>query len=181
MTDNEHRCEDCLAERMSTPENPYCYVGSGLPNVFLTGVKYYVCQTCGTQSAEIPALKQLLAEIARTVVQKASPLTGAQARFLRKRLNRKSKDFARMISLTPERYSAIETSDDERMDPARDKLVRVIYRIMSGDRKLKTTVEREQQFERWITSIEGEGTGERIVATWLKNHQWRVETEVIAA
>jgi len=181
MEDKEHCCEDHLEERMATVKSPYCYVGSGLPNVFLTGVKYYVCTVCGTQSAEIPALKQLLAEIARTVVQEAFPLTGSQVRFLRKRLNRKAKEFAQMISLSPERFSAIETSDDEHMDPARDKLVRVIYRVLSGDRKLKTGMEKEQQFEQWITSIQGRGTGERIVATWLRNHHWRVEAEPIAA
>jgi DNA-binding transcriptional regulator YiaG len=130
------------------------------------------------QSADIPALKNLLASIATTVVNKASALTGAQVRFLRKRLNRRSLDFAAMISVTPQHLSKIECQDEEKpLDPGRDKLIRVIYRALSGDRKLKDVLSKEVEFEQWIASIHGKGNGERIVATWLANHQWRVEAE----
>src|ERR1700733_5987621 len=105
MTTQEHDCEASASEFKSTTEKPYHYVGSGLQNVYLVGVKYWMCPVCGRPSAEIPALKPLLQSIARTLVEKKSPLIGEQVRFLRKGLGRASKDFAALIGVTPERYS----------------------------------------------------------------------------
>jgi hypothetical protein len=40
MTEKEtHNCQDHLEEREATASHPYRYVGSGLPNVFLVGIK----------------------------------------------------------------------------------------------------------------------------------------------
>jgi DNA-binding transcriptional regulator YiaG len=181
MQAQKHECSESLAESIATAKSPYHYVGSGLDNVYLSGVKYYLCQTCGMQSAEIPALKELFTAIARTIVQKSSPLTGPEVRFLRKRLARKSKDFAEMISVSPERLSSIEAAEKPGMELARDKLIRVIYRFMAQDKQLKTAMDPEDAFERWITSIQGGERGKKILATWQRNHQWRVETEQIAA
>ncbi len=181
MTSCTHDCEHSAEQRISTNACPYHYVGSGLSNVYLVGVPYLVCSECQKQAADIPALELLLSDIARVIVEKSSPLTGAQVKFLRKRLSKRSVDFAAMISITPQRLSVIESSDEHTLAAGRDKLVRVIYRALSGDHRLRTAFDRQGEFERWITSIHCQGQSERIVATWLENHKWQVQTEAIAA
>ena len=58
-----------LEERKATSESPYQFVGSGLPNVYLVGIKYSVCKSCKEQAADIPAIKQLMGVIARAIVR----------------------------------------------------------------------------------------------------------------
>lgn len=176
----KHGCEERSQKHSATAEAPYHFVGSGLPNVYLVGVDYYVCADCSKQAAEIPAMKGLFEALGRAIVSKQSPLTGTEVRFLRKRLAKKAVEFSRMVSLTPEYLSALENSPDP-VDPGRDKLVRVIYRALSDDKKLKDIFQKHQDFQKWITSINNQGRGEKITASRLKNNQWKVETEPIAA
>lgn len=175
-TFREHDCEESAAEYTSTPDKPYHYVGSGLGNVYLVGVKYWVCPVCNKQAANIPSLNQLLASIARTLIEKKSRLIGEQVRYLRKRLSRRSKEFAAMIGVTPERYSAMEANDLP-LAEGRDKLVRFVYRVFSNDRKLKDALNDERQMELWLIALHVKGDSERIMGTWLGNHKWRVEAE----
>jgi transcriptional regulator with XRE-family HTH domain len=172
-TYHEHDCEESALERISTPEKPYHYVGSGLGNVYLIGVKYWVCRVCGKQSAEIPLLNLLLASIGRTLVEKQSPLTGEQVRYLRKRLGKASKEFAALVGVTPERYSAIEASEAP-LAEGRDKLVRFVYRVFSADRKLKEALADKRQIEQWLLALHGREHAESIVGTWLGKRRWRV-------
>src|ERR1035438_4061017 len=95
----EHDCEESAVESISTTDKPYHYVGSGLGNVHLVGVKYWLCSVCGKQAAEIPLMEQLLKSIARTLIEKQSPLIGEQVRFLRKRIGVQSKEFAAWVGL----------------------------------------------------------------------------------
>ncbi len=180
ITVANHCCEERAQKRSATPGAPYHFVGSGLPNVYLVGIDYYVCAACDKQAAEIPAMKQLFEALGRTIVSKQSPLTGPEVRFLRKRLEKKAVEFSRMVSLTPEYFSALENNPDP-IDPGRDKLVRLIYRALSDDKKLKDVFQKHQDFQRWITSIHNTLMGERITASRLRNNQWKVETEPIAA
>ncbi len=184
-TFQEHDCESSSVEYESSKERPYHYVGSGLKNVHLVGVRYWVCSVCGKQAAEIPALKALLQSIARTLVEKNSPLIGEQVRFLRKRLGRQSKEFAAMVGLTPERYSAMEAKETP-LAEGRDKLVRFIYRVFSGDRKLKDALTDKQQIESWLMLLHDRDESECIVGTWLgkRSRRWKVEAtpmELVAA
>ena len=176
-----HDCTTSATEHLATPERPYHYVGSGLGSVFLVGVKYWVCEQCNKQAAEIPALKHLLAAIGRTIVEKQSPLTGAQVRYLRKRLKLRQIDFAPMIGFTPQRLSTLESSETTTFAPGRDKLVRFIYKDLSGDLKLKNDLSSNDRLRKWLTSIHGRGSNECIIATWLENHKWRVEAAPMAA
>ena len=182
-TFQDHDCEGSAVEYTSTPDKPYHYVGSGLGNVYLVGVKYWRCSVCRKQAADIPSLNQLLASIARTLVEKKSPLTGEQVRHLRKRLGKPSKEFAALVGVTPERYSAIESSETMPVAEGRDKLVRFIYRVFSRDRKLKDALADTQQIEQWLLALHDRGGSERIVGTWLgaRARRWRVETAALAA
>jgi len=175
-----HCCERKAHKHSATSQHPYHYVGSGLQNVYLVGITYYVCPECKKQAAEIPAMKELHQALGRTIVFKTSPLTGPELRFLRKRLGKRAIEFAPMISLTPEYFSSLENNPDP-IDPGRDKLVRLIYRAMSDDPRLKDVFTKQQDFQRWITSIHNSGMGERIIASRLHNNQWKVEAEPIAA
>ena len=166
-TFQEHDCEESAVEYTSTPDKPYHYVGSGLGNVYLVGVKYWLCTACHKQAADIPSLNQLLASIARTLVEKTSPLTGEQVRYLRKRLDRPSKEFAALVGVTPERYSGIESSDNLPLSEGRDKLVRFIYRVMSQDRKLRDALAHTKQIEQWLLALHQRDNTEAILGTWL--------------
>lgn len=86
MTD--HSCMARRVEKLATVEQPFHFADSGLPNVYLVGIKYFVCD-CGSVVAEIPAVKQLMQLIARDIVESSSDLTGAEVRFLRKRLGKR--------------------------------------------------------------------------------------------
>jgi hypothetical protein len=79
-----------------------------------------------------------------------------------------------MIGLTPQRLCTLE-SRDTGFAEGRDKLVRFIYRDLSGDTRLKTALGSGDQIQKWLTAIHGRGRSERIIATWLTNHKWRVE------
>lgn len=181
MRTDSHDCTEFATEYLATPERPYHYFGSGLGNVYLVGIKYWVCEACSQQAAEIPALKHLLAAIGRTIVEKQSLLTGTQGRYLRKRLRIRQVDFAPMIGLTPQRLCTLESSDTVTFAPGRDKLVRFIYKDLSDDSKLRNNLSSGDQIQKWLTSIHGRESNERIAATWSENRKWRVEALPIAA
>lgn len=169
-----HCCEDRAIKKQATPDAPYHYVGSGIRNVYLVGITYYVCPACQKHAAEIPAVNQLHSALARALVRKPSPLSGLEVRFLRKRLGKKAIDFASIVSLTPEYLSHIENSSDP-IDPSRDKLVRLIYRHLSADKELAMLLAQPADFQTWITSIQKSCRGETLTATLKRNKQWKVE------
>ena len=135
MVIRPHECSAKAIQRVATAATPYHFVASGLPNVFLEGIRYRICDECGTQSADIPGVEQLLQAIARELVRKGSRLTGAEIRFLRKRLGKKAADFAAIIGVEPETYSKWE---NDRLVPSEtaDGMIRLSFAIDSGDRTL---------------------------------------------
>jgi putative zinc finger/helix-turn-helix YgiT family protein len=160
-----------LVERLATPKAPYHFVDSGLTNVYLTGIKYRVCRACGKQSADIPRVKQLMESLARNVVQSEAPLTGAEIRFLRKRLGLKAMEFARSIGVSDEQESRWENGHN-RPEQSADKLIRIFYCILSGDRTLRHKI--DDDIESWLAALTGEGQALDIRAK-LKNHEWKIE------
>jgi putative zinc finger/helix-turn-helix YgiT family protein len=166
----EHNHE--LEERKGTWEAPYHFVDSGLPNVYLVGIKYKICKTCGRQAAEIPAIKKLMQAIARAIVESEAQLTGPEIRFLRKRLGIKSSSFARVIGVSPEQVSRWENENSGHEQSA-DKLIRVFYALVSGDRKLRPVVD-EESIEHFLSMLHGQGQTPQIRAK-LRNNEWNVE------
>lgn len=157
--------------RKATFEAPYHFVDSGLPNVYLVGVRYAICTECGKRSAEIPGLKPLMIKIGQCVIQKEAPLTGAEIRFLRKRLGKKAADFAKIIGVTPEQVSRWETGDNPPSESA-DKLIRVFYCLLSGDRWLKDKV--IAHIDAWLATLPGEEHTTKYCAK-LRSNQWTTE------
>ncbi len=127
-----HECsQQTRQEFRATMDAPYHFVDSGLPNVYLVGIRYFHCE-CGQDLADIPAMKQLLNLISRDLVEKTSALSGAEIRFLRKRLGQKSADFSKQIGLEPETLSRIE-NDHLPASERTDKLIRLYYAVASKD------------------------------------------------
>lgn len=176
----EHDCEVRAEKRLATAGAPYHFVGSGLDNVYLVGVTYYVCPDCQLQSAEIPALKNLFDALARTIVEKQSALTGPELRFLRKHLRKKAIDFAPLVGITPQHLSKLENSDDS-IDSSLDKLIRLSFAGLSGDKQIRNAIGIENDFERWLASIHGEGKNEGIYAKRMRNNKWQIRVQAAAA
>jgi putative zinc finger/helix-turn-helix YgiT family protein len=152
MTDRTHDCLKHKKAHTATKEKPYHFGDSGLPNVSLVGVKYWTCEECQSQWAEIPAPEQLMNVIAESIVMKAGLLSGAEIKFLRKRVGKRAADFAELINRTPEHFSKLETETLE-LKPATDKLIRLVYGMLSGDKQLLGTL--YKRTEEWLRSIEG--------------------------
>jgi len=121
--------------------------------------------------AEIPAVTQLLNLIAQDLIEKPNALTGDEVRFLRKRLGRKAKDFAKEIGIEPETLSRIENGHFP-VSQQTDMLVRFDY-ILSADSKL---VERRRSALMDILRSWKEQTAEpsKIIAT-VSNNEWQAE------
>ena len=164
-------------ERVATLKAPYHFVDSGLPNAYLAGIKYRVCRQCEKQSADIPALKQLMQSIARAVVSSEGPLTGPEIRFLRKRLGLKASAFARIIGVTNEQVSRWENGQNQPEQSA-DKLIRIFYCVLSRDRALRHKV--DENIESWLTGLTGEGPASSIRAR-LRNREWKAEPVLCGA
>lgn len=121
-------------EYIATEEKPFQFTDSGLDNVYLVGIKYFVYED-GRTVAEIPALKQLLKLIAKDLVFSSSGLNGSEIRFLRKRLGTKSVDMAARLRIELETLSRIENGKQP-VSPQIDLLTRMVYCVLSGDPEL---------------------------------------------
>ncbi|MGD0736710.1 MAG: hypothetical protein ABR976_16385 [Terracidiphilus sp.] len=126
-----HNCKSARIEKFATAESPFHFVDSGLPNVYLVGIKYFVCE-CGSVVAEIPALKQMMQLIARDIVTSPFDLTGNEIRFLRKRLGKKAADYCRYLGFTPESLSRVENGK-QAVSIQAQKLARLSYCVFSED------------------------------------------------
>jgi DNA-binding transcriptional regulator YiaG len=177
MVDRKHDCRKEYETKHATFESPYHFVESGLPNVYLVGIDYRICPKCKLQAADIPALDDLMVKLARAVVRQESPLSGAEIRFLRKRLRKKSVDFANIIGVTPEHYSRLESvREDHNPSGSADKLIRLYYSLLSGDETLKDTM--NSNIEAYMASLHGE---EQPLSVRAELHKDEWEAEAIPA
>jgi len=170
--EDNHDCRKSSKKMAATLENPYHFVHSGLPNVYLAGIDYYVCEKCRKQSAEIPALNELMVKIARAVVEQEARLNGAEIRFLRKRLKKKSADFGKIIGVTPEQISRWENDGNFPSESA-DKLIRVFFCLYSGDQVLTERV--TKHIDAWLAILPGEEYANKFQAQ-LHDDQWDAES-----
>jgi putative zinc finger/helix-turn-helix YgiT family protein len=162
-----HCCEEVAVTRHATVGAPYHFVESGLPNVYLAGVRYFVCEECGLQTAEIPAAEKLMQAIARTSVESEVQLTGLEIRFLRKRLRKKAVEFAQIVGVSPEQVSRWEKGKNP-PERSADKLIRLYYAEESGDRQLIRNI------TDWLKAVP-EATPISDIRANLSNREWKVK------
>jgi len=168
-----HDCQNCRVEKLATGEEPFHFTDSGLPNVYLIGIKYFNCE-CGSVVAEIPAPKQLMRLIARDLVESPQALTGDEIRFLRKRLGKKASDFARDLGVEPETLSRMENGKQSSSEQL-DKLIRLLYAMSANDPELLERV--RMKFDSWIASWSKQHSDARIVKR-IDDNEW---TNALAA
>ena len=159
-----------LVVRMSTDAEPYLFVGSGLRNVYLVGVEYEVDPANGMQSAAIPCLPNLMEAIGKGLVEKKTPLSADEVRFLRKRLRLASKAFAELVGLSSEQYSRVENGA-AKVVPTVERVVRLLYATLA---KLSPDESEEVAKTKWTAELNHE---ERIVACRDENDHWVVLTQ----
>ena len=167
MTQN-HNCRNSRTEKFATAEEPYHFVDSGLPNVYLVGIKYFVCE-CGSVIAEIPAIKQLMQLIARDIVMSPQDLSGNEIRFLRKRLGMKAADYSKHLGFTPESLSRVENGK-QAVSIQAQKLARLSYCAFSEDPRL---VECAKSILQSILEEIKSLTKTKIVLEMDSNQEWR--------
>lgn len=172
----EHDCREFARVRRATRRSPYHFTESGLPNVYLVGIRVFACRKCRDVAAEIPAIEPLLESIARAVVEGEGRLTGAEIRFLRKRLGKKSSEFAQIVGVSPEQVSRWENGSNP-PEAAADKLIRLFYVRLSGDRVLQRAFEKkaDAEFERWLAGLPGGQHLGTIRAARSRSREWKVE------
>jgi len=160
---------DDFVVKVATKAKPYHYVGGGLSNVYLVGVKYRYWPESEMQAAEIPCLPALLAALAKTLLQKRGLLNGDELRFLRKELRMASKDFAGLVGVSVEQYSRLENGAT--VTPTVDRLVRLLYVALA---KLPTEAAEGVARTTWTAEVNQQ---ELIVASQDENHDWVVRTK----
>jgi len=90
------KCMSCNTD-MARHEGEYHYAECGLDNVYLLGVDWWRCPSCGNEAAAIPEMEQLHRLIARMLVRREYPLTGREMKFVRKTIRLPAAEFARKI------------------------------------------------------------------------------------
>jgi len=118
------KCYTCGME-MKMETRDYPYLESGLDNVVLKDLPVYVCE-CGEEMPVIKGAEKLHAEIADVITWKPSPLTGKEAKFLRKRIGMKGKELADVMGVTKVTVSRWENSAAN-LGAGSDRLLRLIY------------------------------------------------------
>jgi len=163
-----HNCVASGVEKFATESEPFHFTDSGLSNVYLIGIKYYVCE-CGNVVAEIPAVKQLMRLIARDLVEGTASLISDEVRFLRKRLGRKSIEFAKELGVEPETLSRIENGKVPITEPL-DKLIRLVYAVSADDPDLLNGV--TIMIKSWLTSWTPRTAELKIVKKIDEDNEW---------
>lgn len=156
-------------EFFATVDKPFHFVDSGLDNVYLVGIKYFV-DSDGNKIAEIPAIKQLMQLIARDIVLSPRDLNGKEIKFLRKRLGKKATEYCSYLGITPETLSRVE-NDHQPAGIQTQKMVRLAYCILSDDPNLiqcaKTILESIVEDIKILKA-----KNKRIVLEIGKNQEW---------
>ena len=118
------RCVQCGGPMVVTGDT-HRYDESGLPDVVLKGVETRSCKNCGEREVAIPNIEGLHRALAQALICRASLLTGAEVRFLRKFLGYSGQDFARLMGVTAETVSRWENGKKP-LGPVADRTLRLL-------------------------------------------------------
>lgn len=118
-------CGICGGAVSEFKNRAYNYKNSGLP-VIIYGLTHEECQECGETFVEIPEIEKLHLLLSEKLCCKRSRLTGQEIRFLRKELELKAIDFAKVLGITAENLSRIENGK-KAAGASLDRLIRSLY------------------------------------------------------
>lgn len=118
-------CEKCRAQTV-LKKGVYHYVESGLDNVYLVNVDIRRCDACGCVTPRIPRINELHAVIGRAIALKGELLSGAEARYLRKHLGMKGKEWAEILHVDVATLSRWE-GEERPIGSQSDMLMRLLY------------------------------------------------------
>jgi putative transcriptional regulator len=129
------KCEQCGGET-TLKRGVYQYVESGLDNVYLNNIELRVCESCGAVAPRIPRINELHAVIGRAIALEGEPLSGAEARYLRKHLGLKGKEWAELLRVDVTTLSRWEAGE-QKIGPQSDILLRLLYFSVLAERGVK--------------------------------------------
>jgi putative zinc finger/helix-turn-helix YgiT family protein len=123
------KCPNCKTEMICGPGKHH-YKESGLDNVYLLGID--VCQCpCGEKVVTIPAVTELHSKIALVLIKKKSLLGAKEIRFLRKSIGLTATKLGEIMGVDNATISRWE-NDKQRINEARDRLLRLIFLNVKG-------------------------------------------------
>lgn len=128
------KCDICKGGLTTITDQLYHYTESGLDNVFLSNIEVEVCQECGAKSPSIPRVRDLHAAIARAIALQETQLHGRDAKFLRKQLGLRAKEWAALIKVDAATLSRWENGNQQ-IGSQSDLLVRFLFIRLTEERE----------------------------------------------
>lgn len=134
------KCDQCKGET-SIERRRHHYTESGLDNVYLENIEVRVCPACGLFSPRIPRINELHAAIGQAIALQNVPLSGKEARFLRKHLGLKAKEWARYLRVDTSTLSRWE-SGEQTIGMQSEALMRLLYFHLLAEKEGRPLPER---------------------------------------
>lgn len=128
------KCELCGGATAIQTGQKYHYIECGLDNIYLENIELRVCESCGAATPRIPRILNLHATIARAIALQPYPLSGPEARFLRKQLGMKAREWAIRLRVDHTTLSRWENGE-QKIGPQSDALIRLLYFRILEERK----------------------------------------------
>jgi len=121
----------------------YHYTDSGLDNVYLIN-GYKIHQTPYGEGVSIRDTDALHAAIAKWIVERPRPMTGAELRFIRTQMNMTQRNLAAALGADEQSVRRWEKARGNAVaNGAADRLVRLMYcDYVGGDGKLRAIIDR---------------------------------------
>ncbi len=126
-------CPQCRKGKPKVRKGAYHYLGSGLPDVYLTNVKWSVCPECKEVIVEIPRIGQLHRCLAWLIILKKSFLTGQEMIFLRKMLRKNQRQMAESLGVSQVSLNRWERETRPGHTKAIDSYFRMVYLQLHDD------------------------------------------------
>ena len=125
------KCHVC-GSTMDCQKEDYNYVECGLDGVMLSDMEVCHC-SCGEEIVSIPAVPDLHKLLGRLLIEKKSPLSSKEIRFLRKNMGVRAVKLARIIGVNKSTLSRWESpKNPQKPSPSHDRLIRMIYSNLVG-------------------------------------------------
>lgn len=134
------KCDQCKGET-TIERRRHQYTECGLDNVYLENIEVRVCPACGLFSPRIPRINELHATIGQAVALQNVPLSGKEARFLRKHLGLKAKEWASYLRVDTSTLSRWE-SGEQMIGMQSEALIRLLYFHLLAEKESRPLPER---------------------------------------